>query len=86
MDRGAFITHRCHGSTTDIDASATRAVTKMKATITQRFVLPGNIEVDVESDCWFCFFWEKILSSSSLSEGSKGEGGEKRWAVRFVRH
>lgn len=31
--------HRCHGTTTDITLDATRAVTKMKATITQRFSL-----------------------------------------------
>ena len=82
MDRGAFIMHRCHGTTTDIDASATRAVTKMKATITQRFTLPRQkgdgdenetCEVDAEADCRFCFFWEK-------------DSKDGRWAARFVRH
>jgi hypothetical protein len=34
MDRGAFIMHRYHGSTTDINAAVTRAVTNLKATIT----------------------------------------------------
>ncbi|KAJ9294398.1 hypothetical protein DTO271G3_6973 [Paecilomyces variotii] len=72
MDRGAFIMHRVHGSTTDINTTATRAVTKMKATITQRFVLDG-CEVDAESDCRFCFFWEK-----------NSDNGE--WRARFVRH
>ena len=70
MDAGAFIMHRCHGSTTDINPEATRAVTKMKATITQRFVIDG-CEVDAESDCRFCFFWAKA-------------GG--KWGARFVRH
>lgn len=71
MDAGAFIMHRCHGSTTDVTPDATRAVTKMKATITQRFNLDGA-EVDAESDCRFCFFWEKQSSGD--------------WQARFVRH
>ncbi|PLB47438.1 pathogenesis associated protein [Aspergillus steynii IBT 23096] len=72
MDNGAFIMHRVHGSTTDITPDGTRAVTKMKATITQRFVIEG-CEVDAEADCRFCFFWEKM-----------SESGE--WRARFVRH
>ncbi|KAK5065352.1 Vacuolar protease A [Exophiala bonariae] len=70
MDNGAFIMHRCHGISTDINPEATRAVTKMKATITQRFDLDGA-EADAESDCRFCFFWIK-------------ENGE--WRARYVRH
>lgn len=70
MNAGAFIMHRCHGISTDIDPIGTRAVTKMKATITQRFDLDG-IEADAESDCRFCFFWIKV-------------GHE--WKARFVRH
>ncbi|KAK3679259.1 hypothetical protein LTR78_000820 [Recurvomyces mirabilis] len=38
-DDGAFIMHRCLGASTDIDPAGTRAVTKMKAIITQRFVV-----------------------------------------------
>lgn len=72
MDAGAFIMHRCHGTTTDINADATRAVTKMKATITQRFLLE-RCEVDAESDCRFCFFWTK----DPLTQD---------WRARFVRH
>lgn len=41
MDNGAFIMHRCHGTSTDVNVEATRAVTKMKATITQRFTVDG---------------------------------------------
>lgn len=70
VDKGAFIMHRCHGITTDIDQAGTRAVTKMKATITQRFVI-DNAEVDAECDCRFCFFFEKINGY---------------WGARFVRH
>jgi len=62
--------HRCHGVTTDITPDADRAVTKMKATITQRFVIDG-CEVDAEADCRFCFFFEKV---------------DGRWGARFVRH
>jgi len=77
MDNGAFIMHRIHGSTTDINPEATRAVTKMKATITQRFeglecVGGGTCEADAESDCRFIFFFQKE------SDG--------RWLARFVRH
>lgn len=70
MDQGAFIMHRCHGTTTDITPDGQRAVTKVKATITQRFVIDGA-EVDVECDCRFCFFFEKV---------------DGRWGARFVRH
>ena len=78
MDAGAFMMHRVHGSTTDINPSATRAVTKMKATITQRFeslacVSGGTCSADAESDCRFIFFFEK-------------EASDGRWLARFVRH
>jgi hypothetical protein len=70
MDKGAFIMHRCHGCTTDIDPDGTRAVTKLKATITQRFFV-NDVEFDVEADCRFCFFFEKV---------------EGIWGARLVRH
>ena len=70
MDAGAFIMHRCHGATTDINAEGTLAVTKLKATITQRFDVEG-VEIDVEADCRFCFFFEKV--------------GD-RWGARLVQH
>lgn len=71
MDNGAFVMHRIHGSTTDINVDATRAVTKMKATITQRFDLDG-VEVDAESDCRFVYFWTK--------------NEEGNWGANYVRH
>ena len=80
MDAGAFIMHRCHGISTDLNTDATRAVTKMKATITQRFVLDG-CEVDAESDCRFLFFWMKVNP-----EGSEGDEGGGVWKARWVRH
>ncbi|KAJ7046446.1 hypothetical protein C8F04DRAFT_1064297 [Mycena alexandri] len=71
MDAGAFIMHRVHGSS--VDLAGTRAVVKMKATITQRFELPpDSVLADVEVDCRFCMFFEK---------NSEGE-----WRARFVRH
>ncbi|OJJ35786.1 hypothetical protein ASPWEDRAFT_110739 [Aspergillus wentii DTO 134E9] len=84
MDKGAFIMHRIHGSTTDINAPATRAVTKMKATITQRFAdLPcttgGTCAADAESDCRFIFFWEKMANP-------KYPHLDGEWRAFFVRH
>lgn len=76
MDKGAFIMHRCHGITTDITLDASRAVTKMKATITQRFNLQG-VEVDAESDCRFIFFWTRLQNPLT---------GEPDWKALFVRH
>lgn len=80
MDNGAFIMHRCHGSSTDISLGGTRAVTKMKATITQRFVLDG-CEVDAESDCRFLFFWLKVDA-----DGKKSDDKSAEWKARWVRH
>lgn len=43
-----------------------RAVGKMKATITQRFVNPDDgIEFDVDCDCRFIFFCEKVISEAA---------------------
>ena len=71
MDKGAFIMHRCCGVGTDITPDAKRAVTKMKAVITQRFTI-DECEVDVEADCRFCYLWEK---------NDKGD-----WKAKLVRH
>ncbi|KAJ7065066.1 hypothetical protein C8F01DRAFT_787989 [Mycena amicta] len=72
MDNGANIMHRVHGSSVDI--AGTRAVVKMKATITQRFELPPNgILVDAECDCRFCMFFEQDPATGN-------------WGARFVRH
>ena len=84
MDKGAFIMHRIHGSTTDITPDVRRAVTKMKATITQRFELDG-CEVDAEADCRFCFFWERVDLPAGHGQGV-GEGQGPEWRARFVRH
>ena len=78
MDNGAFIMHRCLGASTDINRQATRAVTKLKATITQRFTIDG-CEVDAEADCRFCFFWEK--GTAEITDVEEGE-----WRARYVRH
>lgn len=59
FEKGSFIMHRCHGVTTDINTDGSRAVMKMKATITQRFSLDDS-EVDAESDCRFCYFWIRV--------------------------
>lgn len=97
MDAGVFIMHRCHGATTDLALEFGRAVTKMKATITQRFVLRGV----------------EIMGAGGGGgvqgggEGGEGKGedvevdaeadcrfcffwekdpGTKEWRARFVRH
>lgn len=82
MDKGAFIMHRAHGASTDINPFTNRAVTKLKATITQRFVVDG-CEVDAEGDCRFCFFFEKGTAESQSHEAAIPEG---EWRARFVRH
>ena len=68
MDEGSHIMHRVHGTTVDI--AGARAIAKMKATITQRFVIDG-CEVDAEADCRFCMFFEKRAD---------------HWGACFVRH
>ncbi|KAJ9478943.1 Pathogenesis associated protein Pep2 [Pseudozyma hubeiensis] len=73
MENGAFIMHRIHGSSVDILGN--RAICKMKATITQRFSLDG-IEVDAESDCRFCFFFERYTAAD----------GTPSWGAKLVRH
>lgn len=76
VENGVFIMHRCHGISTEINEKMTRAASKMKATITQRFVLDG-CEVDAESDCRFVFFWHRIFNASK---------GQWEWKAKFVRH
>src|SRR2546421_12803042 len=73
MDKGAFIMPRVHGSTTDINPEGTRAVTKMKATVTQRFAgrdcaSGGLREADAERDCRFIFFWQKETEGEMAGE------------------
>lgn len=51
-----------HAHGTSAPRSIRRAVGKMKATITQRFVNPDDgIEYDVDCDCRFIFFCEKVV-------------------------
>jgi hypothetical protein len=67
MDKGAFIMHRIHGSTVDIDEGGKRAVVKMKATITQRFELPPKaVLVDAESDCRYVAFCKTAVPNQYL--------------------
>ena len=50
--------HRENGTLVDLNPSTSRAIGKMKATITQRFTIQG-IQVDVECDSQFIFFAQK---------------------------
>lgn len=54
--------HRENGTLADVNLSKSRAIGKMKATITQRFVIDG-IAIDVECDCRFIFFCKKMGDS-----------------------
>ncbi|KAI4724593.1 hypothetical protein E4T49_07677 [Aureobasidium sp. EXF-10728] len=53
-----YILHRIIGSQVDMNRGLTRAVCKMKITITCRFTF-DDIEMDNDADCRFFFFVEK---------------------------
>ena len=53
-----YILHRIIGSSVETNPELTRAVCKMKITITCRFTF-DNVEMDNESDCRFFFLLEK---------------------------
>jgi SnoaL-like protein len=79
--KGAFIQHRECGTLVELHSDAGRAVGKMKATITQRFVEPGTgIEYDVDCDCRFLFFCERQGAA-----GVSGNGGTSTWKARYVK-
>ncbi|KAL8293654.1 hypothetical protein RQP46_000355 [Phenoliferia psychrophenolica] len=68
FSKGVKIAHRCNGCTVDVatsgPAAGIRGLAKLKATITQRFVMPTAVEgqtaeVDIDADCRLCFFVEK---------------------------
>ena len=71
--------HRASGFTVDVatsgPAAGRRALGKLKATITQRFILPcaqgAECEVDVEAQCRLCFFLQR------------DEAGD--WAIRYFK-
>ncbi|KAI0976150.1 hypothetical protein F4678DRAFT_215505 [Xylaria arbuscula] len=82
--RGDFIMHRECGTCVDLNPQTRRAVGKMKATITQRFAIPGDskrglepIIFDVDCDCRFHFF--------CLEEPSEHPDGAPEWKVRYVK-
>ncbi|KAI1122557.1 hypothetical protein F5Y10DRAFT_72199 [Nemania abortiva] len=77
--RGDFIMHRECGTLVDLNPQTRRAVGKMKATITQRFTIPGDAErgvepvvFDVDCDCRFHFFCLQ-------------QPGDPEWKVRYVK-
>ncbi|KAK1751505.1 Pea pathogenicity protein 2 [Echria macrotheca] len=57
-EKGVFIMHRECGTLAELGSSPTRAIGKMKATITHRFTFPDS-QFDVDCDCRFIFFCEK---------------------------
>ncbi|ROT38063.1 hypothetical protein SODALDRAFT_351219 [Sodiomyces alkalinus F11] len=91
---GAFIQHRECGTLVELNREMNRAVGKMKATITQRFVSPEGIEYDVDCDCRFLFFCTYVNESPMMmmegdSASGTGAGVEDvsggEWKAQYVK-
>ncbi|CAK7199506.1 hypothetical protein SEUCBS139899_002186 [Sporothrix eucalyptigena] len=64
--------------------SVRRAVGKMKATITQRFVnLEDGNSFDVDCDCRFIFFLEKVVETDP--KNAPGGVAQPRWRTVYVK-
>ena len=73
--------HRENGTLVDLNPSTSRAVGKMKATITQRFITDA-LTYDVECDCRFIFFCTKSPSDpTSTSDISSS----REWKTQYVK-
>ncbi|ORY56198.1 catabolic 3-dehydroquinase [Leucosporidium creatinivorum] len=81
FSKGVKIAHRANGCTVDVatsgPAAGVRGLGKLKATITQRFTMPTEVEgetceVDVDADCRLCFFVEKKADGSWKNHFFKG--------------
>lgn len=71
---GANIMHRECGTLVELNPQTGRAVGKMKAVITQRFAHPEGFEYDVDCDCRFVFFCERVCAA-----------GGHDWRAAFVK-
>lgn len=78
--KGDFIMHRENGTLVDLNPSTARAVAKMKATITQRFITDDGIEYDVDCDCRFIFFCQKFSGIGSKSGTGKQTPA---WKIKY---
>ncbi|KAL0931464.1 catabolic 3-dehydroquinase [Colletotrichum truncatum] len=74
-EAGVFIMHRECGTLVEVNPQTNRAIGKMKATITQRFKHPEGFEYDVDCDCRFIFFCEKVTN----------DDGRHDWKAVFVK-
>ncbi|KAI5476922.1 hypothetical protein MNV49_007023 [Pseudohyphozyma bogoriensis] len=81
FSKGVKIAHRANGATVDLatsgPAAGKRGLGKLKATITQRFVMPSTVEgvdceVDIEAECRLCFFVEKKANGEWKNHFFKG--------------
>jgi len=67
--------HRECGTLVELNLVTDRALGKMKATITQRFKTEDGVEYDVDCDCQFFFFCERLPTN----------GRERSWKVKYVK-
>lgn len=93
-EAGDFLQHRETGTSVDLSSTTTRALGKMKATITQRFQdtdSSGNkIEYDIDCDVRFIAFCQKKLLPFKEGSPMPGTGlgprsGSAGWRIHYVK-
>lgn len=94
---GDFIQHRETGTEVDLSSTTTRAIAKMKATITQRFEAPDpnpdnnkTIEYDIDCDVRFIAFCQKQALPVTATSPMPGTGlgprsGSAGWRIQYIK-